>query len=203
MSRHNWTTEDENRLCVEVAEQWSIFTFYHAHKTKTHANAWDAIAGRLWLWHGIKTTGAGARKRYSECRVRFYEDMPTTLAEALMRLNSATEDVVRFLELESTEPIRDAAGYGGAMSELFGKLMASKKECQNCKWWERAYFERGGCVINEDGTGRIEEKYGRPCVESYSCDKWTKCPEDESPRYSADPDQEALLRRLAKPDEKE
>ena len=73
MSRHNWTTEDENRLCVEVAEQWSIFTFYHAHKTKTHANAWDAIAGRL--WPGIKTTGAGARKRYSECRVRFYEDM--------------------------------------------------------------------------------------------------------------------------------
>ena len=73
MSRHNWTKDDENRLCTEVAEQWSIFEFYNQHRTKTQTSAWDAIAGRL--WPDIKTTGGGARKRYSECRARYYEDM--------------------------------------------------------------------------------------------------------------------------------
>lgn len=77
-TRWNWTIEDENRLCFEVisAEAYDLLQF-NKESGRDLDVYWDQIAARL--WPGIKATGHACRKRYEECKGRYFEEMKRDL----------------------------------------------------------------------------------------------------------------------------
>ena len=72
MVRCYWTKEQEDRLCIEVAETHDLLKQITA-QGKQQTEYWAVVAGRL--WPEIKATGDACRKRYSQAKDRFYAEM--------------------------------------------------------------------------------------------------------------------------------
>lgn len=85
-----WTKADEDLLCGEVINTHDLMEFSKATR-RTLDTYWDQIAGRL--WPKVQTTGEGARKRWAECKDRFFQDMKAEMeAQEALRTELADHD---------------------------------------------------------------------------------------------------------------
>lgn len=59
---HKWSSDDDDRLKIEVEKCKPIFEHFEQNKSYTRLNAWDAVAGRL--LPEICVTGAACMRRW-------------------------------------------------------------------------------------------------------------------------------------------
>jgi len=107
--RHYWTEREEDLLCMEVMDTYEMLKAIQGDG-RSHMEYWTMVAGRL--WPGVKVTAGACRKRYAECKARFFLDMQADMAAKEEMADTPEEAAVTSEELAKWDELYAQADSG-------------------------------------------------------------------------------------------